>query len=66
MPMKYLIIFNVTLLYWNIFITVAILGSLGYELDPVLDLGHPGIHAMAGALTAITYNTHLGKSKFIK
>ena len=59
------IIQYVTLLYWNIFVTVAILGSLGHELDPVLDLGHQGIHAMAGALAPIAHHTHLGEPKYI-
>ena len=59
MPMKYLIIFNVTLLYWNIFITVAILGSLGQELDPVLYLGYTGVNAVTGALTPVANYSHL-------
>ena len=57
---------HVTLLYWNIFITVGILGSLGQELDPVLHLGHPAVHAMAGALAPIANYSHLGESKHIK
>ena len=51
----------VTLLKWNLCITVAILGSLGQELDPVLHLGHAGIHPVAGALTAIAHHSHLGE-----
>ena len=47
---------------WNLLVTVGILGSLGYELDPVLHLGHPGIHAVAGTLTSIAHHTHLGES----
>ena len=45
-------------------IAVGVLGSLGDELDPVLDLGHPGIHAIAGAFTARTHHSHLGESKY--
>ena len=63
--MKYLIIQCYTLLYWNIFITVAILGSLGQELNPVLHLGHTAVHSMAGALATIADNSNLGESKFI-
>ena len=55
-----------TLLYWNIFITVAILGSLGQELDPVLHLGHTAVHTVAGALTAVADHSHLGESKYIE
>ena len=57
---------NYTWPYWNIMVTVGVLGSLCYELDPVLDLGHPGIHTVAGALGPITHHAHLGESKFIK
>ena len=57
---------KVTLLYWNILVTIGVLGSLGQELDPVLDLRHPGIHTVAGTLAAIADHSHLGKSKFIK
>ena len=46
-------------------VAIGVLGSLGHELDPVLDLGHPGIHAVAGALNSITHNSHLGDSKYI-
>ena len=46
-------------------IAVGVLGSLGDELDPVLDLGHPGIHAVAGALAPIAHHTNLGESKYI-
>ena len=45
-------------------IAVGVLGSLGDELDPVLDLGHPGIHAVAGALAPIAHHTNLGESKY--
>ena len=45
-------------------IAVGVLGSLGDEHDPVLDLGHPGIHSVAGALTAIADHTNLGESKY--
>ena len=44
-------------------VAVGVLGSLGQELDPMLDLGHTAVHTVAGALTAITYNSHLGESK---
>ena len=53
----------VTWLFWNLSLAVAILGSLGYELDPMLDLGHPGIHSVAGALTPIAHNANLRESK---
>ena len=45
---------------WNLLIAVGVLCSLGQELDPVLDLGHPGIHAVAWALASIAHNTNLG------
>ena len=51
---------------WNLLVTVGILGSLGYELDPVLNLSHPGINSVTGALASIADHSHLGKSKFIK
>ena len=57
---------NVTLLLWNIDITVTILGSLGQELDPVLDLSHTAINSMAGALAPVAHYSHLGESKIIK
>ena len=44
---------------------VGVLGSLGHELDPVLDLGHPGIHSIAGTLTSIADHTNLGESSVI-
>ena len=56
----------VTWFVCNLLITVAVYSTLRYELDPVLHLGHPGIHAMAGALTSIANYAHLGESKFIK
>ena len=59
-------IHHVTLLYWNFRITVAILRSLGQELDPMLDLGHTAVNSVAGALTPETNHPHLGKSKYIK
>ena len=52
-----------TLLQWNLLIAVAILGSLGDKLNPVPDLGHPGIHAVAGAFTSIAHDTDLRESK---
>ena len=51
--------------YWNLYIAVGVLGSLGYELDPVLDLSHPGIHAVAGAFAAKAHHSHLGESRYI-
>ena len=54
-----------TLLYRNLLIAVAILGSLCYELDPVLDLCDPGINSMAGALAAVANHPNLGESKYI-
>ena len=45
-------------------IAVGVLGSLGDEHDPVLDLGHPGIHSVAGALTAIADHTNLDESEY--
>ena len=57
---------HVTFFKWNLCITVAILGSLGQELDPVLHHGYSGIHPVAGALTAIADNSHLGESKYIE
>ena len=46
-------------------IAIGVTGSRGDELDPVLDLSHPGVHAVAGALTAIADHSHLGESKYI-
>ena len=59
------IILQITWSVWYLLVTVAILGSLGQELDPVLDLGHPGIHTVAGALTPIAHHSHLGEPKYI-
>ena len=47
-------------------VAIGVLGSLGHELDPVFDLSHPGIHAVAGALHSIAHHTNLGESKCIK
>ena len=58
------IILQITWSVWYLLVTVGILGSLGQELDPMLDLGHPGIHAVAGALTAIAHHPNLGESKY--
>ena len=58
--------YHVTLLLWNILITVGILGSLGQELDPVLHLGDTAVYSVAGALTAIANHSHLGESKYIE
>ena len=57
---------HVTLLLCNILVAVGILGSLGQELDPMLDLGHTAVHTVAGALTPITNNSHLGESEYIE
>ena len=56
---------HVTLLLWNIMVAVGILGSLGQELDPMLDHGHTAVYPVAGALTAIADDTNLGESKYI-
>ena len=55
----------VTLLKWNLCITVGILGSLGQELDPVLHLGDTAVYAVAGALTPVAEHSNLGDSKYI-
>ena len=55
---------HVTLLLWTIMVAVAILGSLGQELDPVLDSGDTAVNPVAGALTSIAHHTNLGESKF--
>ena len=57
---------HVTLLLWNIMVTVSILGSLGQELDPVFHLGHTAINPVAWALTAVADHSHLGESKYIE
>ena len=57
---------HVTFSHWNILITVAILGSLGQELDPVFHLGHTAVYTVAGALAPIAHNAHLGESKYIE
>ena len=54
----------VTLLKWNLCITVGVLGSLGQELDPVFHLGDTAVHTVAGALTAVADNSNLGESKY--
>ena len=46
-------------------VAVAILGSLGQELYPVFHLGDTTVHPVAGALTAIADNSHLGESKYV-
>ena len=50
---------HVTLLLWNIVVTVAILGSLGQELDPVFHLGDTAVYTVAGALTPVAHHSHL-------
>ena len=47
-------------------VAVGVPSSLGQELDPVLDLGHPAIDTVAGALTAVADQSHLGESKYIE
>ena len=47
-----------TWLVWNFLIAVAICGSLSNELDPVLHLGNPGIHTVAGAFCTKTHHTN--------
>ena len=56
---------HVTFLKRNLCITVAILGSLGQEMDPVLHLGDAAVHTVAGALTTVANYSHLGESKYI-
>ena len=53
---------NITRSVTTLLLTVGVLGSLGYELDPVLDLGHPGIHTVAGALAAKAHHSNLENS----
>ena len=48
------------------FVTVAIIGFLGQELDPVLHLRDTAVHAVAWALNAIAHHTHLRESNYIK
>ena len=55
----------VTWFVCNLLITVAVYSTLRYELDPVLHLGHPGIHTVAGALYSIAHHSDLGKSKSV-
>ena len=57
---------HVTFLKWNLSITVGILGSLGQELDPVFHLGDTAVNPVAGALTPIANNSHLGESEYIE
>ena len=57
--------YHVTLLLWYICITVAILSSLGQELDPVLHLGDTAIYTVAGALASVANHPHLGESKYV-
>ena len=59
------IILQITWSVWYLLVTVAILGSLGQELDPMLHLGDTAVHAVAGALTPVANYSHLGKSKYI-
>ena len=57
---------HVTFLNWRLSITVAILGSLGQEKNPILDLGDTAVYAVTGALTPVANNSHLGESKYIE
>ena len=47
-------------------VAVGILGSLGQELDPVFHLGDTTVNPVAGALTPIANNSHLGESEYIE
>ena len=47
-------------------VAVGILGSLGQELDPVFHLGDTAVNPVAGALTSVADNSHLGESKYIE
>ena len=49
----------ITWCQWDLRIAIAVNGSSSNVLDPVLNLSYPGIHAVAGALTAIAHNTNL-------
>ena len=55
----------VTWFVCNLLITVAVYSTLRYELDPMLHLGHPGIHTLAGTLNSKADHSDLGKSKSI-
>ena len=46
-----------TWLVCNFLIAVAVHGSISNELDPVLHLGNPGIHTIAGAFYSKTHHT---------
>ena len=46
-----------TLLVCNFLIAVAVHGSISNELDPLLHLGNPGIHTIAGAFYTKTHHT---------
>ena len=50
---------------YYLLVAVCVLGFLSYELDPVLDLSHPGINSVAGALAAKAHHANLGESKYI-
>ena len=45
----------------NFLIAIAVHGSISNELDPLLHLGNPGIHSVAGTLTAIADYANLGE-----
>ena len=46
-----------TWLVCNFLIAVAVHGPISNELDPVLHLGNPGIHTIAGAFCTKTHHT---------
>ena len=54
-----------TVLYWNLLIAISVLGFLGKELDPILDLGDTTINSVAGALATVTNHSHLRESEYI-
>ena len=47
-----------TWLVCNFLIAVAVHGSISNELDPLLHLGNPGIHTIAGAFNSKTHHTN--------
>ena len=44
----------------NILVTIGVLGPLCQELDPVLDLCHPGVDAVTRTLGAGAQHAYLG------
>ena len=51
-----------TWLVCNFLIAVAVHGPISNELDPVLHLGNPGIHTIAGAFCTKTHHTNSRES----